>query len=593
MNAAGVLVRRGLEGLFERMFAARDAFAPYLRRYSLNRGDELPDEGMRALQETYDALTAMTTNIADTTMLDPDAIAMETGLPQSTVEKVCDAFTLHGITDQAEVLDRFIHGDNPLRTAPIVVDGQGRRMLVYHALALPAVREVIETRLKQAGRIHAYEHHRGAYVEAVAVDLVAKCFPGATVFRGFNYFVPDPNAATPQETPDTFTKRVEGDGLILVDDIALIVEVKAVAMTAEARGGVPRRLRGKLRDIITKAADQAGRLRERILVDKRIRLDDDQWIDVNGIREVHTIAVGLEDLSGVTTATFLLVAAGVLAPDHIPWTVSVHDLRVVADVLERPSELLLYLRRRTQLEATWKFRAADEADLLITYLSEGLYVERDPVEVAAEQPWAGPPTAAELRRFAQQWPELIEGQTDPLDAWYESQADPTAPQVAKPQFGAVDTKLLDLVDQLHSLGQPGWLVTSTTLLEGDSKTRRGFGFNAADLARKSRKDGKHHSVTVMISDSQRRRVLLVWAVPGRGQTSEDLASHLRDYLRTKKHQAQADLAACMIFDRTTRNLVELLYLNAPDDSAEELEHLLDRLQPLTKHRGPSRIARQP
>lgn len=169
----------------------------------------------------------------------------------------------------------------------------------------------------------------------------------------------------PQTDPERSTKRVESDGLLLIDDIAIIIEVKSVALTAEARGGVARRLRGKLRDIVTDAANQAARLRERIMTDRRIRLNDDQWIDVSGIREVHTVAVGLEDLSGVTTATTMLLAAGVLRPDHIPWTVSVHDLRIVCELLDRPSELLLYLRRRTQPAATWKYRAVDELDLFL------------------------------------------------------------------------------------------------------------------------------------------------------------------------------------------------------------------------------------
>ncbi len=41
------------------------------------------------------------------------------------------------LVDIDELLDRFFRGDNPLRTAPIVADGQGRRMLVHDALALP------------------------------------------------------------------------------------------------------------------------------------------------------------------------------------------------------------------------------------------------------------------------------------------------------------------------------------------------------------------------------------------------------------------------------------------------------------------------
>src|SRR5262245_47455496 len=101
-----------------------------------------------------------------------------------------------------------------------------------------------------------YNHHRGAWVENAAIDLLAGVLPCATVFRAFNYFVPDPKAATPQTDPANFTKRVEGDGLFLIDDIALIIEVKSVALTAEARGGVARRLRGKLRDIVTNAAGQ-------------------------------------------------------------------------------------------------------------------------------------------------------------------------------------------------------------------------------------------------------------------------------------------------------------------------------------------------
>ncbi|WP_153032143.1 hypothetical protein [Amycolatopsis sp. YIM 10] len=87
MNAASVLLRRGHEGLFERMFAARDALLPYLRRYAPGSGEELPEEGRRALQENVDAMTSMTTNIADTTTLDPDAIARETGLSRATVER--------------------------------------------------------------------------------------------------------------------------------------------------------------------------------------------------------------------------------------------------------------------------------------------------------------------------------------------------------------------------------------------------------------------------------------------------------------------------------------------------------------------------
>jgi hypothetical protein len=136
----------------------------------------------------FDAVQDLTTDLAQATVIDLDAVARHTGYERSTVEAVLDAFTLTGLTVIDETLDRFFRGDNPLRTAPIVTDMQGRRMLIHGALALPAIREVIATRLRVANRWNAYEHHRGAWVENTGIDLLAGALPGAQVFRGFNYF---------------------------------------------------------------------------------------------------------------------------------------------------------------------------------------------------------------------------------------------------------------------------------------------------------------------------------------------------------------------------------------------------------------------
>jgi hypothetical protein len=596
MEAVRSLSTTELAGRFTRMDAARDASLPFIRSWrSDDKGEaRLPAEEHReAAQEVFDAVQELTTNIDQATVIDPDAIAQHTGYQRSTVETVLDTFALTGLTDIDNALDRFFRGDNPLRTAPIVTDAQGRRMLVHDALALPAVREVIETRLKAASRQDAYEKHRGEWVENAAVDLLSGALPGAQVFRRFNYFVPDPRAVMPQTEPEKFTKRVEGDGLILIDDVALIIEVKSVALTAEARGGIARRLRGKLRDIVTDAANQAARLRERIVTDKRIRLDDDQWIDVSGIREIHTIAVGLEDLSGVTTATTMLLAAGVLKPEHIPWTVSVHDLRIVCELLDRPSELLLYLRRRTEPAATWKYRAVDELDLFLLFLYRGLYVEPDPHRTAQALAWAGPPSTADLRRFAAQRPEVVTSHTEALDAWYDSQLDPTAAPAGKPRLIA-DQKVLDLVDRVMATGAAGWLSTATSLFEGNGKVQRTFGRYAADLAKLVRRDRQHHSITHLMGETSGKHVLLVWACHGRDEDADTAASYLMQYLQAKKHQTGAYRATCMLFDPAGRRLLRLLYDNRPPVADPVLEEAAARLVPLEQmKRATPRPVRSP
>jgi hypothetical protein len=579
MEALASLTIKEVEDRFARMEAARDASLPHLKSWLRQRegGHENPSEQQRvAMQEVVEALEELTTNIAEAFIIDIEAVAAHTGYPRTTVEVVLDAFTVSNLTDIDGALDRFFRGDNPLRTTPVVSDGVGRRMLAHDALALPAVREVMEAGLKAANRWSTYEKHRGAWVEKAAIDLLEEAFPGAKVYRGYNYFVPDPDAASPQTDPREFTKRVEGDGLIIVDDVALVIEVKSVALTAEARGGVARRLRGKLRDIVTNAANQATRLRDRVVADRRIRLDDDEWIDLSGVREIHTIAVGLEDLSGVTTATATLVAAGLLSPDSIPWTVSVHDLRIVTDLLDRPSELLLYLRRRTHPEATVKYRAVDELDLFLLFLKRGLYVEPDPRQVAQALSWAGPPSPGDLRRYEAQLPEIVDSYTEPMDAWYDSQLRTGAPPADKPRLKA-DEQLLKLVDQVIATGVPGWLATSTWLLGGDTKVQRKMGRHAADLAKRVRTDRRRHTATHLIGDPSGKHVLLVWACLGRDEGVDAAASLLMRYLSAKKHQAAAYQAACMVFDPSGKRLLRLLYDNRLAGPDRDLDKEVTRL----------------
>ncbi|MEC3975801.1 hypothetical protein [Amycolatopsis sp. H20-H5] len=563
MEAVRTAPTSAIQQRFSRMTDARDASLPHLEAFRAEERDSTsaPDpDAVRAAQEMFDAINDLTTNICEATVIDVSAVASSTGYEPTVVEAVLDVFTLDNELGPDETLERFFRGDNPLRTAPIVADPAGRRMLVHDGLALPAVREVIETRLKAAGRMTAYEDHRGPWVEKAAIDLLERALPNARVYRSLNYFVPDPRAPQPQLEPTDFTKRVEADGLLLIDDVALIIEVKSVSLTGEARGGVARRLRGKLRDIITSAADQAGRLRDRILTDKRLRLDNGEWLDVSGVREVHTIAVGLEDLSGVTTTTPALLAAGVLRRDNIPWTVSVHDLRVVCELLDRPSELILYLRRRTQPETTWKYRAVDELDLFMLFLEAHFYFEPDPERLNADLPWSLAPRTGEQRRHREQAPQVVESRTEPLDAWYYAVEDGS--NAAKPRYNANDA-ILRLVDAITEGGEAGWLATCVALLSLNGPTQKKFGRFTKDLAKVVRQDGQHHSMTTLLGDDTGLHMLLVWACLGRREQPAEAAEYLARYLKAKKGQTSAYRAACLIFDSGGQTLQQLLYDNTP------------------------------
>ena len=102
MEAARSLSNGELAKRFERMEAARDASLPYIRSWQDQGGDgsQLPaEEHRRVLQEVLDSVQDLTTNIAQSAVIDPDAIAQYTGYPRSIVEAVLDTFTLTGLTD--------------------------------------------------------------------------------------------------------------------------------------------------------------------------------------------------------------------------------------------------------------------------------------------------------------------------------------------------------------------------------------------------------------------------------------------------------------------------------------------------------------
>ena len=542
-------------------------------------------------------------------------IAEATDLPLAVVEAVLGFFTLDisGKTPQAVVED-FAGGLSPLRTHPVVSSADGRVMLVHDAQNLVAIREGFERHLKTTALWETYQKHRGDLLESRTQALFAQVFPGARTRNGFNYYVPDDEAETAGD-PAGYTKRVEGDHLIVQDDVAIIVEDKAVAWSGRSQ-----RLRRDLTGIIRKAADQATRLQERIQQDGGVRIHDEGWVDLSRIREIHTVAVSLDDLSGASTATAELVKAGLLNADHIPWTVSVHDLDLITQLVDRPAEFLLYLRRRRDPEATVFYTAPDELDLFLYFFEAGLYVERDPDKIRAALPWMPPATTAERRRRRQQRPAYITSRTDALDLWHYAEiasipaeakgedpgvtvmtasgrglkGSPTdadedldeadaatnaspgseAEEAAKGELDSVPRKpsmvpspLEWLIDTVQNRGDYAWLSIGATLLSGSTAFQEKLARIPGELLDNPFGDGRQRSVTIPFPGSVEDGWLLVWVTPPPGRDLSAFGQDTRDYLRAKIHQLGLPRGVEFCFDEATRKLIGVYF----DDHIGELE----------------------
>lgn len=515
------------------------------------------DEEKIRVGHAFAALFAPTASYASVTF---EGISASTGLSITTVGKVVDffAFKLDGVTTTA-ALDSFLSGNSPFQQAPLIWRGGEHLALIHPALIYPAIKDGLEGALKNSAAWDTYQANRGKYLEGQIAVILARVLPGALEWHDVEYFVPDNQDETGD--PSEYTKLVEGDHLFVLDDVAVIVEDKAIPLTARSRSGELNPLRHNLAKAITNGAEQAARLRDRIVSDHSLRLRSGEIVDLSSVREVHTIVTSLDDLSGISTATAQLLQAGILPAGNIPWTVSLNDLDLITRLTDRPAEFLLYLRRRRHPEATVKYRAVDEMDLFLYFFREGLYVEPDPDMVAAELEWMPRPSAADRRRRARESKGLITSQTDQLDAWHFSLHPPSgAPNQPEPAVKPTMTKsaLDPLIARIGS-GVFGWTSLGATLLSGATAAQTQLARLPDELLGGSRTDGTGRSVAIPWGTSKADGWLLVWMTRPAHIGVRQRNREAEMYMRLKKHQLGLARGAAFVYDEPSGELMTVIY----------------------------------
>lgn len=564
--------------LNDRMIAMRDAVDEGMA--SVSDGGSLDPELRIATVSKLEAAFEPNTKSCTVSVSD---LADHVGVAVDTVRKVVEQFQVNidGMTP-AEVVDAFMAGNNPFRTRPIVVADDGRIMLPHNALNADAVKENLEAHLKAVpSNWSKYDLHRGKTLERRTTAALARALPGANHRDGVEYYLPSNELELQSGDPAKYTKRVEGDHLVLVDDVAFIIEDKAVALSALSKGGKTNRIRSDLTNIITKAAEQSGRLRDAIERDGGVRIHGEGWLDLGHVREIHTIAVSLDDLTSISTATAELVRAGLLDYENIPWTVSIHDLELIVELVERPAEFLLYLRRRARVETTVMFAAPDELDLFLYFYENGLWVEPNPEQVREAFPFLPAPTAGELRRYREQRPQFITSRTDALDSWFHTKDSSEPGVIRAPKPRMVASPFAELVDEMQARGVYAWLSIGATLLEGSTAMQHKLASNARDLLSQptGTDRGRNHTVPITSSVKQADGWLLVWATRPVGLDPDSFRPTVADYLRAKKYQLSLPRGAVFLYDEGTHDLVDIVFDSHIGELDARLSGKLSSLRP--------------
>ena len=570
-----------------RMTKLRDESAEILMRHPNTPPGQVPPEELQAFMDLIIPFIFLP---ADRAIITAEDVAKQSGVPVGQVTKVLDSYSQ--IFDDSEPAGNRVYsmlvGANPFLLTPLVSDGTGAYVSTTNDVGLDSLRRILEAALPtNSDDVRRYDQKARQIVsEQLALEHLETILGAAPAHSGFKYFAPERGRLPSDLGADApelnkVAKQVEADGLFLIDDVAICVEVKAKSIAAAARRGDVRRLTTDLKATVGDASNQAIRLQTLIETNRGIWLGNRTWLPLEHIQEVRSVVVLLDDLGPLGTALGDLQRVGIVPRVRPPWVTSLHDLATIAEINERPSEFLLYLRRRTDSGVTTHYRAEDELDLYMLFLGGKLYVAPDPDRTRTEHPAVPPVKKHERREHAQDAVgTLVADHCGELNAWmgrHDIEEHNNPPD--KPRFNAPEG-IVSLIDALAAADTPGAVRTGADLLGLAGETQQKLLRLITERARATRKDGQFHEVMLSFAGLWGHPTLYIAAAPHTGDWAI-ARKRLETYMRAKKHQVQSDRAFGMLFD-AQGNLVHTIYMNDPagDDPALDTLGSEMQLQPI-------------
>jgi hypothetical protein len=537
-----VAVRRAIgEVSSQRMTELRDGTAEIMLR---NQGIQPEQVPAAEAEEFLSQMIALMFLPGDRATISVHDVAPAAGVSEEAALAVLTSYSqfFDSSISAADRVYNMLVGTNPFLTTPLVSDGAGNFVSTSNEVGNDSLRRIFEKALSSDSKdFNSYDQKlRVVMSEQIALDGLASILDTPPTRAGFNYYAPESDDQiglldSGCADPNAVGKQVEGDGLFVIDDVAIVVETKGKSMADQSRRGDITRLSRDLAATIGGACEQAKRLQGLIETNRGIWLADKTWLDLSQVREVRSVTALLDDVGPLGTAIGQLQQAGIVSEAKPPWIASLHDLATIAAVCDRPAEFLHYLRVRTDSPVTSHFWALDELDLYMLFLQGDLWVEAD--EAAAIN--------------------MVDDHCTELNAWMDRHNHDAAESPKKPSFNAVPA-MLELVDAIAALRQPVWLRCGADLLSLSGEAQQQILDIIAELAHRTEDDGDDHHC-VFSFDSTWERPAFFFAISPSGMDMNEVEARLFAYMQAKATQIAAERSYGLIFD-THQRLGRFLYL---------------------------------
>ncbi len=566
----------------DRTTQLRDDTGDILMRHHGTAPADIPGEVM---QEFMAGMIPFMFLPADRAVITPEDVAADTGADLAAIRSVMESFsqTFDDTFPPARRVYDLLTSSNPFHTTPLISDGEGNYVETTNGAGLDSLRRIVEGALAGTKQFHSYDKKvRQVVSERLALSSLQKVLRTAPKLVGFKYYAPADDqshsvlgAACPD--PKDVGKPVEADGLFVVGDVAICVEVKGKSMATAARRGDVKRLWSDLKATIGDGCRQAARLEALIETNAGLWLEGGTWLDLSEVREWRSVVALLDDVGPLGTSLGDHRETGLLPAERTPWVTSLHDLETIAQVCDRPSEFLLYLRRRADSDVATYYRASDELDLFMLFMNADLYVEPDPDELRAQHPTRPPVTSRDRRERARSAiPTMVGEQCRPLNAWMDRHNPDHfpvgAPPPVKPTYNA-HPRILELIDMIDAHGT-GMIRFGSDILALASDAQDSVLELIDKCTRLSRQDGQPHDGVLSFAGVWGHPTVFIGSRP-RGAELAPVRRRLQSYMHLKRHQLQSDRSYGLVFG-VAGNLELAMYLNNPVGEDAELDALVEQ-----------------
>ena len=210
---------------------------------------------------------------------------------------------------------------------------------------------------------------KSAYLENKTAEYFSRVFPKNHLFKNLYYWLG--------------RDRMEIDLLVMYDNKIFIVESKAGNLPLPAKQDGREELRTRMTDLVEKALQQAIRSRDYIITHPKAQFwnksKDTVLLEIdssNTSYQFFFVNVTLEPLSGFAASLKNIEAFGFFKDGEYPWSVYLHDLDVVTDLLSEPIYFIHYIEQRMKAQKQNIFNSQSELILLGYYLKFGNFYQQ-------------------------------------------------------------------------------------------------------------------------------------------------------------------------------------------------------------------------